>query len=95
MNIDTRNTKRHIKDMAPKIALARIEMYKIPSPYSDVLVAVCVERKSMFAAEYALREKGMSMSQRTLSRVLKTGLDMFGKSDGVITTESRQEILFV
>ena len=94
MNDITKKAKQSIREMSPKIALSRIDDYKIPSPYRDVLIKVCIERKSMFEAEYLLREDGMSMSQRTLSRILRTGLEMFHKSqNGGTMAENWQEFM--
>lgn len=44
MNIENRAVKLFIKELPPAEALEKIEQYKIPSPYKEILTIVCVER---------------------------------------------------
>ena len=41
MNIDNRATKLYIKELAPIQALELLDIYKIPSPYKEVLIVSC------------------------------------------------------
>lgn len=44
MNPENRAIKIHIKEMAPMTAIQKIEDYKIPTPYKEILIAL-VNRK--------------------------------------------------
>lgn len=49
MNPENRAIKIHIKEMAPMTAIQKIEDYKIPTPYKEILIAL-VNRKEGYEA---------------------------------------------
>lgn len=84
MNIENRAIKVYIRELPPNMARFLIEQYGIPSPYKEILIAICVERKSQFATmEYLKTEYGIHMGFRTLSRNLRDALIMFRKARAV------------
>lgn len=56
MNPENRAIKIHIKEMAPMTAIQKIEEYKIPTPYKEILIAL-VNRKEGYEALDYLAEK--------------------------------------
>lgn len=58
-----------------------IEKYKIPSPYKEVLIVSCIERRKDFDAISHLEEYyNINLSYRTYVRRLRDSLEMFRKS---------------
>lgn len=81
MNIENRATKLYIRELAPKQALELLDEYKIPSPYKEVLIVCCVERRKDFNAIDTLESRyNIHLSYRTYVRRLKDSLEMFRKS---------------
>ena len=81
MKIENRATKLYLKELAPLRAIELIEQYRIPSPYKEVLIVSCVERRRDFDAIYHLEKNyNINLSYRTYVRRLKDGLEMFCKS---------------
>lgn len=84
MNIENRAIKVYIRELPPNMARHLIEKYRIPSPYKEILIAICVERKRQFAAiDYLKTEYGIHIGFRTLSRYLSDALIMFRKARAV------------
>ena len=82
MKAETRETKKRIKDMAPSIAIERIERYKIPSPYKEILIVTCVQRKKQFEALHFLSEHyGINLGFWAFGEKLQTALKMFAESE--------------
>lgn len=81
MNIENRATKLYLKNLPPLKAIQFIEDYKIPSPYKEVLITACVERKEGFVGMSILSEKyNINIEYRTFSRKLGEALEMFRRS---------------
>lgn len=81
MNEDNRATKIFLKSLAPNEALKLFEEYNIPSPYKEVLITVCINRKEGFAGIDFLEENfKISLGYWTFGRRLKEGLEIFRKS---------------
>lgn len=81
MNLENRATKLYLKNLAPLQAIELIEKYKIPSPYKEVLIVSCIERRKDFDAINHLEEHyNINLSYRTYVRRLRDGLEMFRKS---------------
>lgn len=78
MSIETSSTKFYLRDLAPQEALDKIEAFKIPSPYKEILIASCVEELDAFPAIDYLEEKyNIVMSYWTYVRSLKKALIKF------------------
>ena len=43
MSIETSSTKLYLRELAPLEALDKIESFRIPSPYKEILIACCVD----------------------------------------------------
>lgn len=81
MNIENRATKIYLKSLPPLEALSLLHKYKIPSPYKEVLIAACIERKEGFAGcDFLTESYNIHLSYWTFVRRLKEALDMFRKS---------------
>lgn len=81
MNIENRAIKLYIRELPPSLARHLFDKYDIPSPYKEILITICVERKSLFAAiDYLKDTYGIHMGYRTLVRNLRAALEMFRKS---------------
>lgn len=84
MNIENRAIKVYIRELPPNLARYLIDKYDIPSPYKEILIAICVERKREFAAIEHLKTKyGIHIGYRTLCRYLREALIMFRKARSV------------
>lgn len=84
MNIDNRATKIYIKALPPALAIELIEKYKIPTPYKEILISVCVERRYIFPAMRHLSEKyGINIEYKTFCRRFKDALEMFRKANAL------------
>lgn len=86
MNIENRATKLYIKKMPPVVAIELIEKYQIPSPYKEILIAICVKRKSVFETQKYLAkdpklEKHWNLEYLTIVRKFKIGLELFRESN--------------
>lgn len=82
MNVDNRATKIYLKELAPLQALELLERYKIPSPFKEILIAVCVKRlKDYPAMDWLEEEHHIHISYITFRRKTKQALEMFRKSN--------------
>lgn len=52
MNPENRAIKIHIKEMAPMTAIQKIEDYKIPTPYKEILIALVNRKEGYEALDY-------------------------------------------
>ena len=81
MSLENRATKLYLRELAPKQALDLLDEYKIPSPYKEILIVYCIERRKDFDAIGTLEERyKIYLSKRTYDRRLKDSLEMFRKS---------------
>ena len=81
MNIENRATKLYIKSLPPLTAINFISDYKIPSPYKEILITACVDRKEGFSGVKHLAETyKIHIEYWTFGRKLKEALEMFRKS---------------
>ena len=81
MNIENRATKIYLKELAPLQALNLFEKYQIPSPFKEILTAVCVKRLKDYPALDWLEENcNIRLSYITFRRKTKQALEMFRKS---------------
>jgi hypothetical protein len=83
MNIERRATKLYLKDLPPVEAYRRIDEYKIPSPYREVLFAVINRKEGFSGCDYLSENFHINMSYWTFGRRLKEALDMFRKSNSI------------
>ena len=82
MNIENRATKVYLKSLAPIEVIKKVNEYKIPSPFKEVLLTVCVARKEGFeGCDYLAKEYEIHLGYWTFGRRLKEALEMFRKSD--------------
>lgn len=81
MNIDNRATKLYLKSLAPVEVYNKLEEYKIPSPYKEVLIVSCILKlKDFKAIETLEKEFNIYIGYWTYVRRLKESLCMFRKS---------------
>lgn len=81
MNATNRTTKIYIKSLPPKLALDLISEYKIPSPWSDVLIETCVNRNTTYKAiKEVARNKKVYLSFWQYGDRLQEALAMFYKA---------------
>lgn len=93
MNLDNKAIKGYIKSLPPYIALERFELYKIPSPYKEILTLICVERQNEFSALEELRKRyKIYMEYWTFVRRLKDALEMFDASHKAYTLDTEKRI---
>lgn len=84
MNIENRATKLYLKKLPPVVAVELLEKYMIPSPYKEVIEAVCIKRLPLFKAiEYLSEKYCINLSYTTIRRKLKIGLELFRDSNFV------------
>lgn len=82
MSIETSSTKLYLKELPPLESLEKIESFRIPSPYKEILIACCVEQLDAFPAIDFLEENyHISISYWTYVRKLKKALIMFRKAN--------------
>lgn len=86
MNIDNRATKLYLKKLPPVVAVELLEKYMIPSPYKEILIAICVKRKSVYETqEYLAKDpelaKHWHLEYLTIVRKFKIGLELFRESN--------------
>ncbi len=81
MNIERRATKVYLKSLSPLTAIDLINRCKLPSPWREVLLCACVDRKEGFAGvDHLENQYGISLSYWTFVRRFKESLDMIRKS---------------
>lgn len=81
MNIDNRATKLYIKSLALNKAYELLDLYRIPSPYKEVLIVSCILKlKDFKAIETLEKEFNIYIGFWTYVRRLKESLCMFRKS---------------
>lgn len=86
MNIENRATKLYLKELAPLQALKLFDDYKLPTPYKEILTAVCVMRLKDFPAmDYLEEHHNIRLSYITFRRKTKQALEMFRKSHRLMT----------
>lgn len=78
MSIETSSTKFYLRELAPLEAIHKIESFRIPSPYKEILIASCVEQLDAYPAMDYLEEKyNMHINYWTYVRSLKKALLKF------------------
>ena len=78
MDIENRATKVMLKDMPVFAAEEKIALYKIKSPYKEILEATCILDKDQFEAMDWIKEKyKIHLGFRTFSRKYAKALEMF------------------
>lgn len=81
MSIERRAAKLYLKDLPPLEALELLDKYRIPSPYKEILIAICVERLKDFPALDYLEEKfKIHIGYWDFRKKTGKALDMFRKS---------------
>lgn len=78
---ENRAIKIHIKEMAPMTAIQKIEDYKIPTPYKEILIALVNRKEGYEALDYLAEKFSIHMGYWTYGRRLKESLQMFRKSN--------------
>lgn len=71
MNPENRAIKIHIKEMAPMTAIQKIEDYKIPTPYKEILIALVNRKEGYEALDYLAEKFSIHMGYWTYGRRLK------------------------
>lgn len=75
------STKKFLMDLPPKMARHYIEEFELPTPYREILIAICILRLKGYAIEaYLDKEHKIKMPLWTIRRNFKEALDMFRKS---------------
>ena len=81
MNIENRATKVYLKSLPPLTVYKFLDDYKIPSPFKEILITVCVNKKEGFPAmKHLAKEYNIHIEYWTLGRRLKKALEMFRES---------------
>ena len=78
MNVENRATKLYLKSKSHREVLQLLDDYKIPSPYKEVLITVCVYNKEGYAGVDFLSENfNINLSYWTFVRRVKESLHKF------------------
>ncbi len=78
MNIENRATKIMLKNMPPYMVEELVALYKIPSPYKEILIACCVKDLPQFKAmSWIAKEYQIHIEFRTYKRKLAEALEKF------------------
>lgn len=78
MNLENRATKVMLKEMPVFVAEEKFALYKIKSPYKEILEATCIHDKDQFEAIDWLKHKyKIHLGFRTFSRKYAKALEMF------------------
>jgi len=81
MSIERRATKIYLKELPPLTVLELLDKYHIPSPYKEILIAICVERLKDFPALDFLEEKfKIHIGYWDFRKKTSKALDIFRKS---------------
>lgn len=72
------STKKFLMDLPPKMARHYIEDFELPTPYKEILIAICILRLKGYAIEsYLDEEYKIKMPTYTIRRNFKKALAMF------------------
>lgn len=89
MNIENRAVKILLKHSAPLEVYQKLEEYRIPSPYKEILIVSCIEGKDYFQALDLLAERyNIHLSYWTYCRRLKRALEMYRQSAKTLPKQS-------
>lgn len=78
MNLENRATKVMLKEMPVFLAEEKFALYKIKSPYKEILEATCIHNKDQFEAMDWIKQKyKIHLGFRTFSRKYAKALEMF------------------
>lgn len=77
MNIENRATKVMLKNMPTFMAEELFTLYKIKTPYKEILMATCVKDLPQFEAMRYLSKHGINLGFRTFTRKQAKALEMF------------------
>lgn len=78
MNIERRATKIYLRSLAPRVAINSINLCQLPSPWREVLICACVDRKEGYKGiDYLAEYYNIHIDYWTFVRRLKEALDMF------------------
>lgn len=78
--MDRRTAKFYLRSLPPVTATNLINSYRLPTPWREVLLCVCVHRKEGFAGiDYLSEHYKINLSYWTFVRRSKQALEMFHK----------------
>ena len=77
MDVENRATKVMLKNMPVFLVEELIALYKIKTPYKEILIETCINDKQQFEAMHELTKKGIHLGFRTFSRKQAKALEMF------------------
>lgn len=77
MDVENRATKVMLKNMPVFLVEELIALYKIKTPYKEILIETCINDKRQFEAMHELAKKGIHLGFRTFSRKQAKALEMF------------------
>ena len=81
MSIERRATKIYLKELPPLTVLELLDKYHIPSPYKEILIAICVERLNVYSAvDFLSEEYNINIGYWNLRKKTSEALDIFRKS---------------
>lgn len=80
MNIDNRATKVYLKSLAPIEVYDLLDLYKIPSPQKECLIAMVNGHEGFDGCDYLAEEYNINIGYWTFGRRLKDGLEIFRKA---------------
>ena len=72
MNIENRATKLYLKKLPPVVAVELLEKYMIPSPYKEIINAICIKQLPTFKAiDFLSKEHKMIALYNDVAKVSK------------------------
>lgn len=84
MNIENRATKLYLKKLPPVVAVELLEKYMIPSPYKEIINAICIKQLPTFKAiDFLSKEHKINLSYRSICRKLVIALELFRDSNSL------------
>lgn len=82
MNVDNKRLKNRLKNLPPIVVYNKLEMYKIPSPYKEIIILTCIDKLNVDLAISELRSR-FNIGLTYWDFILKSrkAFDLFNRSE--------------
>lgn len=82
MNVDNKRLKNKLKNLPPIVVHNKLELYKIPSPYKEIIILTCIDKLNVELAIDELRERyGIGLNYWNFILKTREAFDLFNNCE--------------
>ncbi len=82
MNVDNKRLKNRLKNLPPIVVHNKLELYKIPTPYKEIIVLTCIDKLNVELAMEELRVRyGIGLNYWNFILKTREAFNLFNRSE--------------